>query len=148
LVGDGVGHDALAIRLTVPVGDGLGDDADVGDAGLAERVDYGGESAEGNGFIGAEEDGVIGMLELRFNFVGELMNVHGIVAEVDALGFVDGDDETLFGDFFYGVSFGDVDFDARLQDGRGDHKNDQQDEDDVDEGNHVDVGEGGLCGFG
>ena len=46
------------------------------------------------------------------------------------------------------MSFGDVDLDAGLQNGGGDHEDDQEDEDDVDERNHVDVGEGGLRGFG
>ena len=54
----------------------------------------------------------------------------------------------LFGDFLDGVGFGDVDFDAGLQDRRGDHEDDEEDEDDVDERNHVDFGERGLRGFG
>ena len=43
----------------VPVGDGLGDDGNVGDAGDAKGVDDGAESAEGNGFVGAKIDDVV-----------------------------------------------------------------------------------------
>ena len=131
----------------VPIIDWLGDDADVGDAGLAESVDDGAEGAEGNGFVGADVDDVFLRLGLFFDFVGELVNVDGVVAEVDQLVFIQGDDQALLGDFFYGVGFGDVDFDAGLEDGRGDHEDDQEDEDDVDEGNHVDFGERRLRGF-
>ena len=132
----------------LPFGDGFGDYADVGEAGYAEGIDYGGEAAEGNGFVATEEDGVLGMLELFADFVGELVNVDGIVAEVDALGLVNGDDEALLGDFLDGVRFGEIDFDAGLQDGSGDHENDEEDEDDVDEWDHVDVRKGALRGFG
>jgi hypothetical protein len=130
-----------------PLGDGLGDDADVGEAGDAQRIDDSSEAAKGNGFVATEENGVLGMLELLANFVGELVDVDGIVAEVNALSFVDGDDEALLGDFLDGVSFREVDLDAGLQDGRGDHEDDQEDEDDVNERHHVDVGEARLRGF-
>ena len=140
-VGDSVRHTLTSFSA---LGDGLRDDADVGDAGLAKRVDDAGKSAEGNGFVATEKDGVVGMLELLFNFVGEVVDVDGVVAEIDALVLVEGDDEALLGDFFDGVGFGDVDFDAGLKDGGGDHKNDEENEDDVDERHHVDVGEGGL----
>ena len=76
------------------------------------------------------------------------MDVDGVVAEIDELVFVHGDDQALLSDFFYGVGFGDVDFDAGLQDRGGDHEDDEEDEDDVDERNHVDFGEGRLGGFG
>jgi len=102
----------------------LGDDADVGDAGLAEGVDDGAEGAEGNGFVGAEVDDIFLRLGLFFDFVGQLVDVDGVVAEVEELVFVHGDHEALLGDFFYGVSFGDVDLDAGLEDGCGDHEDD------------------------
>jgi len=125
----------------------LGDDGDVGYAGLAKGIDDGGKSAKGNCFIAAEEDGVLRALELLFNFVGELMDVDRIVAEIDALIFVDSDDEALLCDFLDSVGFGDVDFDAGLEDGGGDHEDNQENENNVDERHHVDVGERGLCGF-
>ena len=90
---------------------------------------------------------IVGVLLALFDFVGELVDVDGLVAEIDELVFVHGDDEALFGDFLDGVGFGDVDFDAGFEDGSGDHEDDQEDEDDVDERDHVDFGEGGLGGF-
>lgn len=130
-----------------PLGDGFGDDADVGEASDAQGIDDGGETAEGHGFVAAEEDGVLGMLELLADFVGELVDVDGIVAQVDALGFVNGDDEALLEDFLDGVGFREVHLDTGLQDGRGDHEDDQEHENDVDEWHHVDVGEARLGGF-
>ena len=127
--------------------DGLGDDGDVGDAGLTKRIDDGGESAEGNRLIAAEKDGILRALELLFDFVGELMDVDGIIAEIDALIFVDSDDQALLGDFLDGVGFGDVDFDAGLEDGSSNHEDDKEHKNNVDERHHVDVGEGGLCRF-
>jgi hypothetical protein len=126
----------------------LGDDGNVGDARDTEGVDDGAEGAEGNGLVSAKIDDVVLVLGLFSDFVGELVDVDGIVAEIDELLFIDGDDEFLFGDFLDGVSFGDVDFDAGLQDGCRDHEDDQEHENNVDERNHVDLGEGGLRGFG
>src|SRR5260221_12258933 len=119
----------MLLASAVPVVYGLGDDADVGDAGLAEGVDDGAEGAEGNGFVGAEEDDIFLRLGLFFGFVGELVNVDGIVAEIDELVFVHREDEALLSDFFYGVSFGDVDFDAGLEDWGGGHGDYQEDDD-------------------
>jgi hypothetical protein len=85
---------------------------------------------------------------LGFDLGGKIVNVNGAVAKIEGLLFVDGDDEMILIDFFDGVRFGDVDFDAGLQDGRGDHEDDQKDQDHVDERDHVDFGEGGLGGFG
>src|SRR6266852_3294705 len=48
--------------------DGLGDHADIGDAGLAQLVDHGGEAAEGHGLVAAHEHGVAGgRLDARFD---------------------------------------------------------------------------------
>jgi hypothetical protein len=132
----------------VAVGDGLGDDADVGDTGLAKGIDDGTESTEGNGLIGSEKDGVVRVFGLLSDFVRKLVNVDGIVAEIDALIFVDGNDEFLFGDFLDGVGFGDIDFNAGLKNGSGNHEDDEKDEDDIDKGDHIDVGKRGLRGFG
>ena len=108
-----------------PVGDGLGNDTDITDAGLAQSVYDAGEDAEGDFFVAAEEDGVLRLFQLRVDFGAKLMNVDGIVAEIDSLGFVDRDDETLLGDFLDAMRFGDVELDAGLQDGRGDHEDDE-----------------------
>lgn len=122
----GVSAHLIAISLGAgPVGDGLGDDTDIADAGLAQGVYHAGEDAEGDFFVAAEEDGVLRFFQLRVDFGAKLMNVDGIVAEINALGFVDRDDEALLGDFLDAVRFGDVKFDAGLQDGRGDHEDDE-----------------------
>jgi hypothetical protein len=142
---NGFGH---GLGSAIAVGDGLGDDADVGDAGLAKGIDDGAEGTEGNGFVGAEKDDVaVGIFGLFFDFGSEVVNVDRIVTEIDALIFVDGDDEFLLGDFLDGVRFGDINLDTGLQDGRGDHEDDEEDEDHVDERDHVDFGKGGLRGF-
>jgi hypothetical protein len=75
------------------------------------------------------------------------VNVDGTVAEIDALVLVDGDDEALLVDFFYSGRFGDVDFNAGLQDRGSDHENDEEHENNVDERDHVDLGERALRVF-
>src|ERR1700730_5137095 len=127
-----------------PIGDGLGDDTDITDAGLAQSVYNAGEDAERNFFVAAEKNGVLRLLELRVHFSAELMNVDGIVAEIKSLRLVDRDDEALLGDFLDRVRLGDVELDAGLEDGRGNHEDDQENEHDVDERHHVDLGERGL----
>jgi hypothetical protein len=131
-----------------PIGDGLGDDADITDAGLEQGVHHAGKDAEEDLFVAAVENGVLLLFELGLYFSAELVDVDGIVADINFLRFVDGDDQSQFGDFLDGMGFGDVELDAGLQDGGGDHEDDQKDEDDVDERDHVDLGEGGLRGFG
>src|SRR6266576_6059231 len=83
-------------------GDGLGDNADVVDAGLAKRVDNGGETAEGNGLVAAEEDALLGIFQLSADSGAKLMKVDGLIAEVDALGLVHGDDEAFLIDLLHG----------------------------------------------
>src|SRR6266404_4534168 len=144
----GLATSTLILFGARPVGDGLGDDADITDAGLAQSVYHAGEDAEGDFFVAAEEYGFLRFFELRVNFGAKLVNVDGVVAEVNLLGFVDRYDETLFGDFLDGVRFGNVELDARLQDGCGDHEDDQEDQHDVDERHHVDLGERSLRRFG
>jgi len=41
------------------IGDGLGDDADVIDAGLAQGINDRGERSKGHGFVAAQENGVL-----------------------------------------------------------------------------------------
>jgi len=76
------------------------------------------------------------------------MNVDGFISQVNALSFIDGNNETVLVDFLDGLGFGDVDFNAGLKDRSGDHENDEQDENNVDERDHVDLGEGTLRVFG
>ena len=98
-------------------GDGLRDNADVVDAGEAKRVHDGGKAAEGNGFIAAEEHAFLLVLQLIANSGAELMNIDGLVAEIDALSLIDGDDEAVLVDFLDGSRFWNVDLDARLENG-------------------------------
>src|SRR5712664_547921 len=144
----GLAASAFILLRAGAVGDGLGDDADVTDAGLAKSIDNAGENAEGDFLVATEEDGVLRFFQLRFHFCAELMNVDGVVAEIDFLRFVDRDDQALLGDFLNGMRFGDVEFNAGLQDGSGDHEDDQENEHDVDERHHVDLGERSLRRFG
>src|SRR5258708_19687927 len=94
-----------------PISDGLGDDTDIADAGLAQGVYHAGEDAEGDFFVAAEEDGVLRFFQLRVDFGAKLMNVDGIVAEINALGFVDRYDEPLLVHFLTSVRFAAVKFD-------------------------------------
>src|SRR6267142_1460627 len=130
------------------IGDGLGDDADVIDAGLPERVHDGGKAAEWNCFIAAKEDTLLPVFQLRLDPWAELMNVDGLIAKIDALSLVHGDDQALLIDFLYGARLWNVDFDAGLEDRSGDHENDQKHENHVDERDHVDLGERSLRRFG
>src|ERR1700693_1704811 len=51
-----------------PRSDGLGDHADIYDAGLAQLVHHGGEAAEGHGLVAAHEHRVArGSLDARFD---------------------------------------------------------------------------------
>src|SRR3984957_5011325 len=71
----------------------LSDDADVGDARLLHRVHDGGESAEGNVFIGADENELIARIANLLPKPGrDLIDIDGVVPHEDALIFVDGDD--------------------------------------------------------
>ena len=89
-----------------------------------------------------------GFLILDVNFGPEVVHVDWIVSQINELILVDGDDDLLFGDFMHALGLRNIDFDAGLEDGGGDHEDDQQDEHDVDERDHVDLGQGRLRRFG
>jgi hypothetical protein len=122
----------------------LRNDTNVIDAGHAQSVYDFGKDAKGYGFIGAEEDGVLGLFELSLHLSAETIDVDWRVADIDELVFVDGNNQPNFVDFFDGGGFGDIDFDAGLEDGSSDHENDEENENNVNERDHVDLGEGGL----
>ncbi len=130
------------------LGDGFGDYAYVGEAGDAKGIDDRGKDAKWNGFVAAEEDRIIWMLELLADLGGELMDIDRIIAEVDELALVNCDDNVLLNVFFHCVSLREIDFYAGLQDGCGNHEDDEENEDDINERYHVDVGETRLRGFG
>src|SRR5215469_10387639 len=121
-------------------------DADVSDTRLLDCVHHRGECAEGDVFVGAEINRLMRRIaNLLLQHRGNGIDVNRIVAEEDALLLVDADDQALFGDLLNRSCLRDVDFNARLQHGRGDHENDQQNQDNVDERGYVDVGESDLC---
>ena len=72
------------------------------------------------------------------DFVSKFVNVHRIVLQIKPLFLIYGDHQFFFRDFTDNLCFGHIDFDAGLDYGRGHHEDDQQDEDDIDEGNHID----------
>ena len=59
--------------------EGLGDDADVGDAGLLDGVHHGGEGAEGDLLVGADVD------DACFALVGGGAEERGQIVDVDRL---------------------------------------------------------------
>src|SRR5580698_10269409 len=123
----------------------LSHDAHVGDARLFYRVHDGCESAEGHVFVGADEDELIaGIADLLAALGGDLVDVDGVVAEKNPLIFVNRDDGTFFGDFLDGASLGHADLNARLQNRRSHHEDDEQYEDDIDQRSDVDIGESSL----
>src|ERR1700722_2801249 len=126
----------------------LRDDTNIIDAREAQSVYDFGENAKGDGFVGAKKDGILGLFELSFYLSAETIDVDGCISNVDELILVDRNDETDFVDFLDGRRFGDVDFDTGLQDGGGNHENNEQDENNVDERDHVDLGERALRVFG
>ena len=129
-------------------GDGLGDDTDVVYAGLTEGIDDRGKTTKWNGFIATEKDALLRVFQLSFDSRTKLVNVDGFIAEVNALGLVHRHDQALLIDFLHGARLRDVDFDAGLQDGRGNHENNEQHENHVHERDHVDLGERSLRRFG
>src|SRR5690242_2755845 len=129
------------------VGERLGDDADVIDAGNAKRVDDRSKNPKRDGFVATQKDAPLRAFQLLMNFGAKLMNTDGVVAKIDALRFVYGNDNPILVDIPYSFGLGNVDFDSRLEDRRGDHKDDEQYEDHVHERDHVDLGERSLRGF-
>src|SRR6267154_4015742 len=75
----------------------LGDDADVGDAGLFDRIHDRGEGAEGHALVSPEIDDAFGVrLASGFQQGGELIDVDWLVLQKDVLLAIDGDDHALF----------------------------------------------------
>ena len=124
----------------------LGDDADVGDAGLLDRIHDGGEGSEGDTLVGAQVDDALGGVAFAgaAEQGGKGVDVDGLVLQEDVLLLVDGDDHALFGELVDGAGLRDGHLDAGLKDGRGEHEDEQKHEDDVDQRRDVDLGERGL----
>src|ERR1700730_4070277 len=77
----------------------LRDDTHVGDARRFHGVHDGGESAEGDIFVGADEDGlVLRVADFLFKFGPDLVDVDCVVTQKNPLLLVDADYQTFFGD--------------------------------------------------
>src|SRR5580658_2234534 len=75
------------------LGERLGDDADILYAGLAQGVNDGGPAAEGHGLVATDVHRLMRrVLHLREQLRAEIVDVHGLVVQIDALGSVNGDD--------------------------------------------------------
>src|SRR6266849_3153487 len=105
------------------------------------------KNPEGNFLVAPQEHRILRLLELRFHFGAELMDVNRLITEVNLLRFVDAHHQALLGDFLDAVRLRDVHLDAGLQNRSGDHENDQQHQHDVDERHHVDFRERSLRRF-
>src|SRR6267154_151065 len=82
----------------------LGDDADVGDAGLFDRIHDRGEGAEGHALVRPEVDDALGVrFAGGFQQRGKLVDVNRFVLQEDVLLAVDGDDHALFGELIDGA---------------------------------------------
>src|SRR6266568_215377 len=128
--------------------EGLRDNADVVDTGLAQGIDDGSECPEGHRLIAPQEYTSLSALQLRMNLRAKLVDIDGFIAQVDALRLVQCDDQAILGEIFHSARLRHIDFNARLEDGGGDHKDDEEHQNHVHEGDHVDLGERSLSRFG
>jgi len=106
-IGDGGSHELLGARAA---GDGLRDDADVIDAREAEARPRRRQSCRRDSLIAAEET-LPACSSMIADSGAELMNIDGLIAKINALSLIHGDDETLLVDFFHRSRFWNVDFD-------------------------------------
>src|SRR5207237_3837162 len=124
----------------------LGDDAYVADARLLYCIHHRGESAERYIFIGADKNGLmLRVPNLLTQLCANMINVNGIVSQINPLLLVDADNQPLICDFFYATSFGDVYLNAGLEHRRRHHENNQEHQHNVHQRRDVDVGKGRLC---
>src|SRR5712692_6723407 len=124
---------------------GLRHDTYVPDACLFDGIHYSGESAKGNIFIGAQVNRLVLRIANSLLQGGpDLVDVDGVVAEINLLRLVDTDDQPLFRDLFHSTRMGHTHFDPRLQHRRGHHEDDEQHKHDIHQGSYVDVGKRGL----
>jgi hypothetical protein len=132
---------------------GVGDKADLADAGFAEFGHDLEDGAIGEALVGVEKDlGGLFDLGVGFEFFDEVLHgkgrAFGAIVETDGLLEVDGEDDIVVFEVecfacFKGGEF-DVGFFAR-EHGGGDHEDHEKDEHDVDEGGDVDIGEGAVA---
>src|SRR5271157_2745574 len=123
----------------------LSNDTYVGDARLLDRVHDRRESAERDVFVGTDKNElVVRITNFLPQFGGDLVDIHGVIAEEDALILINSDDRAFFCDLLDGAGLGNGHFDARLKNGSGHHKDDQEYQDNVNERSDVDVRESSL----
>src|ERR1700691_1948079 len=109
------------------------------DTRLTQRVHYRSPTAEGNRFIAAHVNSLmLQVVRLRNYLLAEIVDVNRFVIQIDALRAVDSDDHAHFRQFFHRFRFWDVHVDARLQNRRGDHEDNQQHQYDADKRHHID----------
>uniref|UniRef100_E6QHZ2 Uncharacterized protein n=1 Tax=mine drainage metagenome TaxID=410659 RepID=E6QHZ2_9ZZZZ len=118
----------------------LSDNADVGDACLFDGIHDGGEGSEGNAFVGAKVDDLMGRVGAGLmETLGEVVDVDGLVAKVDLLVAGHGHHQALLGDLPDGAGPGHGDLDAGLEHWRGEHEDDQQNQHHIDQRRDVDL---------
>ena len=81
--------------------------ADILDAGLPERVNYGRPASERHRFVASHIDGLIlRIVRLRDDLLPDLVDVHWFVVQVDSLAAVDRHHHSRLGQLFHGFVFG------------------------------------------
>jgi hypothetical protein len=122
----------------------VGHHSDLGDAGALEDVHDGNEALDGEIAVGADDDSGVGFFEFDGEEAGfEVLWGDGGFVEFEGIVAVDRDGEDLGGvdGAFGGGAFGDDEVEAVLDEGCGDHENDQEDEGKVEEGSDIDLRE-------
>src|SRR5262249_8974861 len=123
----------------------LRNDAHIGDARLLDRVHYGGESTEWNIFIRTDEYRlVLRVANLLAQLIGDLVDIHGVVAHKNPLLFVDAYHHALFGDLLHRARFGDSHLNPRRKTRSGHNEDNEQNKNNVNQGRDVYMGEGSL----
>src|SRR5277367_5129949 len=83
---------AMSLLNLRTLGERLGDHANILNAGLAQCIHNGRPAAEGHGLVAAHVHRLMrGVFHLRKQLPAEIVDVHGLVVQIDALRFVNGD---------------------------------------------------------
>src|SRR5579864_1560687 len=118
----------------------LRNDTDVRNSGTLHRVHDGCKGPERNVFVRAQKNGLmLWVAHFLPQLSANLIDVYRIVAQKDALLFVDADHQPFFGDFFDSPRFRNGDFNSGLKHRSRDHKNNQQHQHYVHQRSDVDV---------
>jgi hypothetical protein len=121
---------------------GLGHDADVGNACLLDRIHDAGKGSKGHPLIGAQIDDLVSRIFAGLlQFVRQIVHIDGLSPRYTCLVFGNGHHHALLGDLFDGARLGNGYFNARLQHRRGQHEDHQQHQHHVDQRRDVDFGQ-------